>query len=43
MYDDSAVLVETDGGGQTIHKYDYGYELLALTTVSGAAGRASST
>ena len=40
VYDDNAVLVETDGGGQTIQKYDYGYELLALTTVSGA-GRAS--
>ncbi|MBX2997110.1 MAG: Ig-like domain-containing protein [Caldilineaceae bacterium] len=36
LYDDTAVLMETDGAGQTVHKYNYGYNLLSLTAVNGA-------
>ncbi len=40
LYDDASVLVEYGGaasGFATLRKYDYGYRLLALTEVNGAA------
>lgn len=39
LYDENAVLVEygnAANGLTTVHKYDYGYDLLALTVVNGA-------
>ena len=37
LYDDSATLLEYDSSGQTLRKYDYGYDLLSLTEVNTAA------
>ena len=41
LYDDGATLLEYDGSGQTLRRYNYGYDLLSLTDVTPGTGARS--